>query len=333
MPKKKIKLARIAQLAGVSVATVDRVVHGRPGVKPHTIKHIQSIIKQLDNEGEPQQASSATAREKKITVLLPAGTNTFYDTLESKIIAAKNKYGAAIDLDVKRTEGFDPGALSAEIRKCAKYSDGIAIVAMEDPGVRETVNNVTSDGIPVLTLISDLSNSRRKAYIGIDNRAAGRTAGYLMGKLTQRSRGEVMLIAGSMSLSDHEDREIGFRRIIGEQFSHIKLLSYLEDRDDYRLPVYHQTRKVIQQHPDLIGIYNIGAGNRGIGQALEESSKASDITFIGHELSGYTRQFLIDGVMDAVLDQNPEHQAEQLILKMKQFAAGQRRNRGPAAAR
>ena len=68
---------------------------------------------------------------------------------------------------------------------------------------------------------------------------------------------------------------------------------------------YRQTRMLLQRHPDLAGIYNIGGGPEGVGRALREARREKDTVFIGHGLTPETRRLLIDGTMDAVITQNP----------------------------
>jgi LacI family transcriptional regulator len=294
----------------VSTATVDRVIHNRPGVKPHTILHIQAVIREMESNQFQADRTNRQRATKQFDVLLPEGTNSFYRSLELHVESLATGAGAGdnVQFNIHRIEGFNPRPLADAIRELAPRSNGIAVVALEDPLVREAVNNAVDAGVPVVTLVSDLSNARQQAYVGLDNRAAGRTAGYLMGRFI-RSPGTVLLIAGSMSLRDHEEREIGFRRTLGE--TQVNIVAHLEDHDDYRTN-YQETLTTLDKYSDLVGIYNIGAGNRGIAQALQERGRQQEVVFIGHELTRYSRQYLLDGIMDVVIDQNPAAQARRL---------------------
>ena len=300
-PRSRIRLADIADRAGVSTATVDRVIHHRPGVKPHTVAHIERVMREMAGSEPPAIVESSPA-PTVFDVILPKGPNFYFNILEEKL-AGSNDAASSSRFAVHRVEGFNPEALSRAIRRHSNRSMGLAVVAIEDPLVHEAIAEAVDAGIPVVTLVSGLSNGRQHAYVGLNNRAAGRTAGYLMARFAP-DRGTILMIAGSMSLRDHEEREIGFRRVLDEHSPKLRIVSRLEDHDDYRT-TYREARRFLESDPDLVGIYNIGAGNRGIANALEESARAADITFIGHELTAYTRQYLIANVMDAVIDQNP----------------------------
>jgi LacI family transcriptional regulator len=322
--KIKVRLAAVAREAGVSVATVDRVIHGRSGVKPHTADHILGVIERMEN-GDPDVNTASVGRSRKLyfDIILPIGTNAFFDSLEEEIREYANRpANSGLSVRVHRIKGFDPDALADNIELISHQTDGIAFVAIESPQVRETVNRIVQKNIPVVTLVSDLSGSRRMGYIGLDNRAGGRTAGYLMGRFLGGAAGTVLMLAGSPQLRDHEEREMGFRRVLGEGFTNLKIISYLEDRDDDET-AYQQVIKVIGEYPDLVGIYDIGAGTQGISRALLEAGRSNDIVFIGHELTRYSREFLIDGVMDAVIDQVPQKEARMLIDMLERFASGE----------
>ena len=146
-------------------------------------------------------------------------------------------------------------------------------MALEHPVVREAVNSLVGRGVQVVTLISDLSNSRRAAYVGMDNRAAGRTAGYLVGRLLDARGGQVAMIAGSLSYRGHEEREMGFLHVMREMFPQLGVLGLREGHDDANNN-YKQARNLLAQHGDLVGFYNIGGGSGGIGRALNRSLNA-----------------------------------------------------------
>jgi LacI family transcriptional regulator len=322
--KIKVRIADVAQQAGVSAATVDRVIHSRPGVKPHTADHIMAVIERMENGGSNiTPVTEVHLNNLCFDIILPIGTNAFFDILEEEIREYANRpANIGLSIRVHRIKGFDPDALAETIERISRQTDGIAIVAIESPQVREAVNRAVQKGIPVVTLVSDLSGSRRMGYVGLDNRAGGRTAGYLMGRFLTGHVGTVLMLAGSPRLRDHEEREMGFRRVLSERFDDLKIITFLEDRDDDET-AYQQVKKILEQHPDLVGIYDIGAGTRGIARALEEAGRGTDIVFIGHELTRYSREFLINDVMDAVIDQVPRKEARMLIDMLERFANGE----------
>jgi LacI family transcriptional regulator len=172
--------------------------------------------------------------------------------------------------------------------------------------VRDAVNALADQGVPAITLISDLSNARRLAYVGIDNRAAGRTAALLLGRfMGPRPSGKIAMLAGSLNYRGHEEREIGFLHLIESTFPQVRVIGLREGHDDSERN-YMQTRKLLEQHPDLAGIYNSGGGSDGVARAIVEARSEQKILFVGHGLTPDTRALLIDGTMDALITQTPQ---------------------------
>jgi LacI family transcriptional regulator, galactose operon repressor len=208
-----------------------------------------------------------------------------------------------VHCQVDTIKSFNPELLARRLWQSRDKADGIAFMALEHPVVREAVDRLAERGVPTVTLISDILNARRAAYVGLDNRSIGRTAGYLIARFLGERPAKVAMIAGSLSYRAHEEREMGFLHVFEELFPAIKVVGLREGHDDADRN-YRQTRLLLGQHPDLVGIYNIGGAADGVARALKELNRARDVVFIGHGLTSDTRSFLLDGTMDAVITQN-----------------------------
>lgn len=113
---------------------------------------------------------------------------------------------------------------------------------------------------------------------------------------------------------------MGFHSVLAEEAPHLAVLQLREVQDDVEQG-YRAARALLDAHPDLAGLYNIGAGNRGIARALEETGRAREVLFIGHELTDHTKRYLVSGTMDAVIDQNA---AAEAALAVERLAAAVR---------
>jgi LacI family transcriptional regulator len=215
-------------------------------------------------------------------------------------------------IDLLHTDVFEAQALAGTLDGIGAVYDGVAVVALDHPRVREAINALAERGVTVVTLVSDVPSSRRAHYVGIDNSAAGRTAATLMGRYTCGRKGKVGLIAGSLSLRDHVERQFGFEQVMAGDFPNLELLPVREGRDDW-----HTVQKVAEQlladHPDMIGLYNVGAGSGGIAAALKQAGRQNKIVFITHELTDDTRLALIDGTIDIIINQDAGHEVRSAI--------------------
>lgn len=306
----------IAREAGVSSATVDRVLNNREGVRERTRRAVLETARRLGYLSAPADEEESPDSPLRLDFVLPAGTNTFIANLLKQIV----NQGALqddVDVHIHSIEGFNPDSLARQLDALIGTTKGVGVIALDHPTVREAMRKLAASGVPIVTLASDILHVPRIGYIGIDNRAAGRLAGYLLGRLLGKGeKRKIALFAGSLSYRGHEEREMGFRHVIAEEFQDLEVVELREIRDD-RQRAYEEAVSLLKRHPDLSGIYNIGAGNAGIGQALQEAGLARSVLFVGHELTESTKRFLLDGTMDAVIDQNPRVEAREAISMLK----------------
>lgn len=328
---RKVTLKDIAQEATVSVATVDRVLNGRPGVKVKTVERVRAAARLMGYFPHHLADLVSAPQARKFCFILPRKKNAFMGrlTAATKAIAQTDDLELTL-LQVPSDEMLDGTALAGVIASVEGAYDGIAVKALDDSTVREAINNQVDHHRPVVTIVSDLPGSKRVHYIGIDNSAAGRTAASLMGRFAGSRQGTIGIIGGSMALRDQFERQYGFGQVMARHFPGLTLLPVCEGRDDDGHTA-EATAALLRLHPDLVGIYNVGAGNRGLIDSLEGAGRQHDIVSIVHELTPTSRKALIDGTIDVVLDQAPERQVRRTVDSLKALTDQRERKVGEAA--
>lgn len=298
-------ISDIAERAGVSPATVDRVINKRPGVRTFTRKRVLQAAAELGYLPQEELLDALRPQQMRLVFLLPAGTNPYLQLLGEavKVVAAQPSQ----DMRIKCffIDSFNPKFLSEALHRYGYRADGIAFMAIDHPLVREAVSALRAKRKHVVAIVSDISNSGRTAYVGLDNRAVGRTAAYLLGRLAPRTAGKVALIAASRTYRAHEEREMGFLSMMDEAYPHLSVVGTREGHDN-RDENYRLTLTLLDDYPDLVGIYNVGGSSDGVGRALRERKCDRDILFIGHGLTPDTRRLLVEEMMDVVITQNPD---------------------------
>lgn len=313
-------LKDVAREAGVSVATVDRVLHGRAGVRKATVARVEETIARLGFRPHAAAAELARGRNYRFCFVMPRSLNAFMSEIQETVLKERAWLtGRRTFVDIVETDVFDPQAMAETLEEVGPRYDGLAVVALDHPRVRASIDELMASGVQVVTLVSDVPSSHRARYVGVDNVAAGRTAGALIGRFLGGRKGKVALIAGSLALSDHTDRFIGISRVIASEFPGLELLMPLEGRDEDATN-QRLTTKLVNEVPDLVGLYNIGAGTSGIATALTETGRAGKIVFVGHDLTAHTRRFLLTGVIDAVISQNPGREARSALRILQALA-------------
>jgi LacI family transcriptional regulator len=295
----------VAEKAGVSVATVDRVLNGRAQVRPHNAKRVEAAVRSLNYQPDRLAARLAKGRDYRFCFVLPKGDNIFMRGLGQEISNhAKHLEAERVQADILYTDIFEPQTLADALQGLDGY-DGVAVVALDHATVREAISELTERGTAVVTLVSDVPGSARAHFVGIDNSAAGRTAATLLGRYCGARQGSIGVIAGSLSLRDHAERHFGFMQVMQQEYPLLKVLPVCEGRD-HRDANQKLVEDMLKATPDVIGLYNIGSGPDGILAALKTCNQ--NPVFITHELNHITRKGLVDGSIAAVIAQDPGHE-------------------------
>ena len=308
----------VSRAARVSLATVDRVLNQRGGVAEKSVRKVLRAVEETGYVRDLSAANLSRGREYRFKFILPDSTTGFVTLLRAALSAEHARLtGDKIRIDIVTTSAFEASAQVAALRACtARNCDGVAIIASEAPEVQSEIARLTADRVPVLTLVSDLPRSSRNAYIGPDNVVAGRTAASFMGRFVGDRPGKILMIAGSLSARDHMERVMGFRMVMGERFPELTLLPAVQGFDNADT-VEALTREAMEQM-GLVGVYAVGAGNRGVVRALE--GHAPRPVVIVHELTSTTRASLLSSKIDLVIDQNPVAEVQAAITLMRDLS-------------
>jgi LacI family transcriptional regulator len=305
-PSPTSRMADIARRAGVSSATVDRVLHHRDGVRAATRDRVLKVAVELGYVPEAALEIIRAPRPARLMLVLPPGSNQYYALLGRTAGELAAELAERFNATVRTVfiDGFKPDLLARELSLLGKGNDGIAFMAIEHPAVREAVSELAERGVPAVTIISDLAGSRRAGYLGLENRSAGRTAAALIARFVAQRPAKVAMIAGSRSYRAHEEREMGFLHYFEETAPDITVVELREGLDDESRN-YRHARTLLAQHRDLVAIYNIGGAPEGVARGLKEAGRERKVVFVGHGLTPGTRNLLLDGTLDAVLTQDP----------------------------
>lgn len=295
-------MSAVARAAGVSVATVDRVLNSRLPVRDGTAERVIIAAQQIGYHATElmRQRLREQAPLRRLGFCLQKAGDPFYQGLGAAL-----QHAAAGQRDVRcvsRLEFVDelaPATIAARIRALGQQVDALAVVALDHPHVNAAIQEVSEMGKPVVTLLSDVSSPLRSAYVGTDNRKVGRTAGLLFARMTRQS-GDVGIFVGSHRYLGQEAREIGFRAYLREQAPGMRLLETYSNLEDQNL-AYEAMLELRASHPELVGVYVAGGGSGGVIRALRDEPGPQRLTVIVNELTAESRAALIDEVVDVVI--------------------------------
>lgn len=298
---RKTTLQQVAEAAGVSLSTVDRVLNQRGGVSPEREAKVLELAGKLNIDRMLFRGYLKTLR---VAVMMQSPKNPFYQGVldafsELSPVMSEIKINTFMHyIDVE-----DIQATTRKIDRIAMTFDALIVICPDDPLLSDALRTI-SRRMPIVTLVTDLPDSGRIAYVGPDNRQTGRAAGELMGRFLGPAGGDIVVMLGLHRIRGHEEREMGFRSLLRERFPQCTISATIESGEE-KSRAGQLVREALGHNPAIRGIYNVTAGNAAIANTLRNLRIEHQIVFVTHELTPERRRLLREGVLDAIIDQDP----------------------------
>lgn len=301
-------IKEIAALAGVSRGTVDRVLNDRGAVNPETAEKIKKIAKELDYK--PNRAGLVLAAQKKRlklgVILFSTGNLFFQGVLDGIDEKAAELAGYNCTVITKQISIDVEAQLQAVEELLEEEVNGIAMTPCNDDRIRNCINALYEQGIPVVTLNTDIENSRRLAYVGSNYARSGATAAGLLQLMTSGTV-NVGIITGSSNILCHTERIAGFLNTLAPYSDRIHIVDTVEIHDD-EVESYEKTTALLSAHPEINALFFAAGGVYGGCRSVETLGRKGGIRIIAFDLVPTTRQMLENGTIAATICQQPRIQ-------------------------
>lgn len=289
----RYKVREIAQQSGLSEATVDRVLNGRAGVRENTRAEVAQAIVDLDK----QRAQLRLNGRRFLLDVVMQTPHRFSDAFRAAVEAELPAFAPAMLR--ARFHLWESGSTAqmADALGRIRGSHGVILKAQDAPEVAEAVDRLVGAGVPVVTYSTDVPNSSRCAYVGIDNHGAGVTAAYLMDQwLGSAPSGVLITLSGAVFRGEGE-REVGFRSALRGTGRDVVEVSDSDgiDETNERLVL-----DALERNPSVEAVYSPGGGNTATVSAFERIGRVCRV-FIAHDLDADNRMLLRDGRISVVL--------------------------------
>jgi LacI family transcriptional regulator len=287
----------IAEQAGLSRATVDRVLHRRPGVRAATVAQVEQAIADLDRQRSQLRLSGRTFVIDLVMQAPQRFSSAVGAALEAELPALRP---AVFRSRFHLGEESDPDAVVAILERLGRRgSQGVVLKAPDHPRVAAAVSALVEAGVPVVTFVTDVPLSARLAYVGVDNRAAGATAAYLVTQWCGAVPGGVLVTLSSASFRGEDERELGFRTTLRQLAPQrwVREVAGADGLDAGMLGAVHAT---LEADPGIDAVYSCGGGNTAIVAAFARLGRRPRV-FVAHDLDGDNTRLLRTRQLSAVL--------------------------------
>lgn len=318
-----ITIKEIAEQAGVSRGTVDRVLHNRGGVKPEIEAKIKQIAEQ--NAFRMNKAGRMLAvRKQPLTIgcFIPGEGNLFFDDVIRGYMAAQEEladYG--ITLKIKNIRGFDPQRHKAAIQGLLDEGcKALCLTTLDAPDVCAFVDEIISGGIPVIAVNTDIPNTKRICYIGSDYYKGGKTAAHLLAKVLPDTNTplKIAVFTGSRKIKGHNERISGFIDGLNAYKVRHSIADTIEGFDDNEY-VFLPALAFFEKHPDINCVYIAASCVAGVYTALKQSAMSTHIAkikIVVFDDLPETKKLIREGLIDFTICQSPFQQGYQAIHAM-----------------
>lgn len=302
--KKTARFEEIAALAGVSISTVDRVLNERDTASAKTREKVVQAAREL---GVPRVLPETRHGLLHVDIVLPDNRTPFFQRLNLALQRGIAMLDKRLVVHRLWTPEQDEAALVRAIGPRRYRRQALIVAAPDTPAVRQALQQASERGEHVTMVVTRVDQVPQADYVGIDNHAAGRTAGYLLGRLCHRA-GRVLILSSRRDYLGHIERSSGCREVLAQQFPHLSCDLDVTETHDEADKCYWALRQALQEKGPVVGLYNTGAGSPGIMAALERFA-GEKVCWVTHEISDDHRQYLAQGRLDVVIDQDPDTQA------------------------
>jgi LacI family transcriptional regulator len=305
---KRIGVHKIAELAKVSIGTVDRALHGRPGISEATREKVLRIAKRLDYKPHPAARVLSGGANVKIGICIPKEIHFFYDQMRSGIFEeAKRVSGLGVEILYAPVQALGKGEGRVARGLLDRGVSALVLTPGDPDSVSPLINEAEAQNVRVICVTTDAPQSNRSSVVCVDPDLNGRLAAELMSKFVG-AKAEVAVITGMLSTEEHRLKAEGFCAGFKDECggSIAAVLEAHESEDES----YQKTCELLSRHPKLAGIYVSTVNCLPVCKALQQAGGSGHIQLITTDLFAEMVPHLLTGIIRASIYQNPYLQGQ-----------------------
>ncbi len=310
-------IKEIAKALGVSIGTVDRALHSRPGINPMTRAKVLKMAQTMGYQPNLAARFLKSQRQLAISVLLPVEIACFFDALRDGIREAATPFGPPVHVEFRSYPRLGEGDVEFFEEALNDGAQGMIIAPGEPTAMKPLIRKAARRNVPVVCVATDAPKTERLTAIT----ACPYTNGAIVGELLCRTihvPGTLGVVTGSLATEDHADKLEGFRASVQTLGPRLRIATVIQAHDDESL-AYSETKALLAATPDLRGIYVSTANSPPVLQAVEESNRAGSIAVITTDLFPALVPLIRSGRVLATVHQRPLAQGRLAFRALYRF--------------
>jgi LacI family transcriptional regulator len=310
-------IKEIAAALGVSIGTVDRALHGRPGINATTAARVMKMAERLGYR--PNMAARLLKLNRKllIAVNLPQEIAVFFDLLRSGIREAARPFQSTVELRLHKYPTLREGDIAAFEQALEESVDGIIVAPGNPRELRPLIRRAAHQKIPVVCVATDAPSTERLLSVSTDPHTSGSMVAELLTRCLA-DPGPVLVITGDLSVVDHTEKLRGFAERLSLMRSSLSVVPVLETHDN-PAEANKKTRDAIDRYPDIRAVYVTTANSMPVLKALDATGYLGKIAVVTTDLFPSLVPYIRRGDVLASVYQRPQTQGRIAFEAMYHF--------------
>ena len=317
----RIRIKDIAIMAGVSVGTVDRVLHNRPGVSLASAEKVRKILKEMNHQ--PNMYASALASNKKyhFVCLLPKhNEGEYWSDVEAGALQCMNEmHDFHITLSMVYYDQYDIDSFVKSIKLVMdKEPDGVILSPVEEDNTKKLTDMLQEKEIPYVFIDSNIDNLEPIAFFGQNSSRSGALAAKMLLMIEPGIKEVVIfrqIYIGRIGTNQQNNRELGFEEYMRKNHPDCELstIDLAMNNKEHDMEVM---RKYFERHENVTIGLTFNSKAYLISEYLQELDK-NDFRLIGYDLLEQNVEFLKNGNnIQFLIAQQPHQQGYRAVTSL-----------------
>jgi LacI family transcriptional regulator len=316
-PARPIGIKDIAKVLGVSIGTIDRALHNKPGINPVTRVRVLSMAESMGYRPNLAARHLKSPKTFRIAVHLPREIALFWDSLRDGILQAARAYEPILHVEFRSYPRLGEGDVPLFRTALERGVNGLIIAPGNPNTLRPWIRKAAKQGAPVVCVVTDAPGTERLTSVSADPFTVGAVAGELLSRYLPAG-GEVGFFTGWLGTQDHADKLRGFEASLRQDRPALRLSAVVEAHDEERVG-YRQARKMLASHPNLKGIYVSTVNSLPVLDAVRKMGRQHDLTIVTTDLFPALVPWIRDGSVAATVYQRPLSQGRAALYALREF--------------
>ena len=313
-------IREIATTLGVSIGTVDRALHNRPGISAETRAGVLRTAKALAYRPNLAARYLSSRKELRIAVALPLQIASFWNLVRDGIQdAARSLETTGVKVLYRSYPHLGEGEVEAFERSLQDDVHGLVVAPGEPDKLKPLIRRAHERGIPVVCVDTDAPGTARLSTVCIDPITNGSLVGELMGRFL-RGEGRVVLVTGFLTTTNHVRKLEGFRKTVDETWPGLEIAGVVETHDDAK-EAYQKCRDVLSGSSRVSGVYVTTANSIPVLRALEDEGCLGQVSVITTDLFPALLPHIRSHRVAATIHQRPWTQGRIAFQTLHRFLA------------